>query len=62
MHRVGIEPYNRGLKAVIPLPHSPKRTQVRLKITPSVCLASPDVIRTYGWPVVQEYRLRLKRP
>ena len=49
------------LKAAL-LPHSPKRTQVRLKSLLYLVWLAPDSFRTHGRPPVQECRLRLKRP
>ena len=44
------------------LPHSPKRTQVRLKSLLCRVWLTPDPLRTHGLPSGQECRLRLKRP
>ena len=44
------------------LPHSPRRTQVRLKPTPVATWMTPVLHQTHGRPLLQEYRLRLKRP
>ena len=56
----GLSPRRASKRAL--LPHSPKRTQVRLKSLLELVWRAPDVIRTHGRPLVQEYRLRLKRP
>ena len=44
------------------LPHSPWRTQVRLKPLLFATWLTPDLHRAHGRPSVQECRLRLKRP
>src|ERR1700688_4248554 len=44
------------------LPHSPKRTQVRLKSLLYLVWLTPDPLRTHGRPSGQECRVRLKRP